>query len=173
MKRFIRLSSMRVNHFRARDWRRVTRRWTRSRGVDVVEVDDRSPRPRKSQSFPGWSTHDTMSLRTLIQNSFGTHPLLTVAVCNLLWLVPPSIYFVSDVFYFNNPSMSGYVEHTRFDHLIGITQALTALLAIYSTANLLQFAWPSHDWSRILFAALPLILIAGLLAFAIVSHIMS
>tara|TARA_R110002111_G_scaffold216288_1_gene278892 strand:+ start:87 stop:431 length:345 start_codon:yes stop_codon:yes gene_type:complete len=112
-----------------------------------------------------------MAMRTLIQNSFGTRPLLTTAACNLLWLVPPAIYIASDLFYFNNPSMSGYVEHTRFGHLIAIAQALTVLLAIYSTANLLQFSWPSHDCSRILFAALPVILIVGLLAFAIVSHV--
>jgi hypothetical protein len=112
-------------------------------------------------------------MRTLIQHSFSTHPLLTATACNLLWFVPPAIYIASDVFYFNNPSMSGYVEHTRFDHLIVIAQALTALFAIYSTANLLQFACSSHDWSHILVADLPLILIVGLLAFAIVSHTMS
>lgn len=101
------------------------------------------------------------------------YPLLTAAACNLLWLVPLAIYIASDLFYFNNPSMSGYVEHTRFGHLIGIAQILTALVAIYSTANLLQFAWPSGDWLRILFAAFPLILIVGLLIFATVCHVLA
>ncbi len=113
-----------------------------------------------------------MTIRSLIQDSSSTHPHLTAVLCNLLWLVPPAVYIASDLFYFSNQSMTGYVEHTHCGLVFPIAQVLTAILALYSTANLVQVVWPSRDWWRLLLALFPAIVAVGILAFAIVSHIM-